>query len=126
MIDYALPVYTPEFVNSALRKECLSDMQFTVSDSLLFEVLILNIRTETITYSIRKAKHYKKDENAINDTISQLEKQMSGDPNVETANALAEQQRKLEEHREILIRRNITRSRVKWFEEAERSTKSIL
>ena len=52
-----------------------------------------------------------------------IEKQMSDDPNVDTANALAEQQRKLEEQREILMRGNITRSRVKWFEEAERSTK---
>ena len=51
---------------------------------------------------------------------------MSDDPNAETANALAEQQRKLEEHREILMRGNITRSRVKWYEEAKRSTKYFL
>ena len=126
VMDYALPVYTYDFVNSALGNERFSDLQFSISDSLLFEVLILNIRTETITYGIRKAKRYKRDENALNDTISRLEKQMSSNPNVETADALAEQQRKLEEHREHLMRGNITRSRVKWYEEAERSTKYFL
>ena len=126
MLDYALPVYAPDFVKSVSGNQRLSDMQFTISDSLLFDVLILNIRTETITYSIRKAKGYKKDEKALNHAIAELEQQMSSNPSVEVAEELSEKQNRLEEHREIRMRGNITRSRVQWFEEGERSTKYFL
>ena len=126
VLDYALPVYVPDFVKSVSGNERFSDMQFTINDSLLFEVLILNIRTETITYSIRKAKRYKRDEKALNCAIAQLEQQMNSSPSAEVAEELYEKQKKLEEHREILMRGNITRSRVKWYEEGERSTKYFL
>ena len=113
-------MYMTEYVKSVLEKERLGDIQFTISDLLLFEVLLLNIRTETITYSIRKSKRSKRDEKALNDTIARLEQQM--DPSTETAEKLAEKRKNLEERREVRMRGNITRSRVKWFEEAERST----
>ena len=51
---------------------------------------------------------------------------MSSNPDVETDDALAEQQRKLEDHRELLMRGNIIRSRVKCYEEGERSTNYFL
>ena len=126
IMDYALPVYDPEFAKSVIGSERFMDLEFTISDALLFEVLVLNIRTETITYSIRKRKQLIREEQALNRAIEQLEQRMSSSPSAETAGQLTEKQKLLEEHREVRMRGNITRSRVKWFEEAERSTKYFL
>ena len=127
IIDYALPVYLPEYLVSCITCEGLSNVQFTISDFLLFEVLILNIRTETITYSIRKSKRkIRREEDTLNTSIERLEQEMSNNPDTDIAEQLSENRRKLESIREIRLRGSIQRSRVRWFEEGEKSSKYFL
>ena len=107
IIDYALPVYLPEYLVSCITCEGLSNVQFTISDFLLFEVLILNIRTETITYSIRKSKEIRREKDTLNTSIERLEQEMSNNPDTDIAEQLSENRRKLESIREIRLRGSI-------------------
>ena len=124
--DYALPVYRTDFLVSSIGIENLNEIQFTISDSLLFDVLILNIRTETITYGIRKSKQFSKEEDKLNAAIAQLEQQMNVNPSAEIAEQLTEKHKQLEEVREVRLHGSIRRSRARWFEEGEKSSKYFL
>ena len=53
-IEYAVPVYTYEYLNA----DNDWDIQFTIDDNLLLEMLLLKIRGTTISYSssLKKAE----------------------------------------------------------------------
>ena len=56
ILQYALSVYSSDFMANHG-----GEVDFAISDSLLWEVLILNIRTETVTYSIHRKREMKKE-----------------------------------------------------------------
>ena len=89
-------------------------------------MLILNIRTETIIYGIRKSKQFSKDEDNLNAAIAQLERQMDVNPNAEMAKQLTEKHKQPEELREVRLHGSPRRSGARWFEEGEKSSKYIL
>lgn len=51
----------------------LSDIQFTVSDQLFFETLLMEIRGKTISYSSYKKKKENSEETALRENIAQIE-----------------------------------------------------
>ena len=51
--SYACPVYSEQYLASS---ECRKEVRMTIDDALFMETLLMKIRSETITYSIRKKK----------------------------------------------------------------------
>ena len=73
---YALPVYTREFLIEDLGQTA----QFTVSLSLLWVALILQLRTQTISYSISQTRNKAKTEEKIVCAIQRLEEEIDQNP----------------------------------------------
>ena len=58
--QYAIPLYDAEFLANNIE-----NVQFTINDSLFFEMLLLNIRSETVSYSKSVSKAIRKQENDL-------------------------------------------------------------
>ena len=57
---YSLPVYSRSFV-----RDFPADVEVVISWRLFWETLILNMRTETISYAIQKRKRFKEEESNL-------------------------------------------------------------
>ena len=118
---YALPVYTGAFIS-----ENPEDISVTISWSLFWETLILNMRTETITYSIYKNRKRNEEERRIIYNINRLESLDQNTITTEEERELVIYKEKLEELRRIKIDGIIARSRERWYEQGERCTAYFL
>ena len=78
--QYALPVYDIEYLKTVQGKKELLDVSYRISDALLYETIMLNIRTETITYGIYKKKQMRREERAILKEIEKLEARCNEQP----------------------------------------------
>ena len=67
--QYAVLVYDIDNLNNVATE----DIQFTISDQLFFETLLMEIRGKTISYSTYKKKKEEKEEEELKKTISDLE-----------------------------------------------------
>ena len=67
--EYAIPIYREEYVNGNPAR-----VELTISSSLFFEVLMLTLRRETVSFGIRKKKMEKEQEIQLESAISQMEK----------------------------------------------------
>ena len=121
LLTYTLPIYTEDFVctNPAAA-------QLRISWITFWETLILNIRTETISFAIHKAKCKNIAEKGIMKEIQELEEVVQRAPCREAVCDLEAAREKLEQIRMHKIDGIITRSRVKWHEKGERSTSYFL
>ena len=105
-----LPTYNLEFFNNNLNDHLLA---FTISNPLFLDVLLMEIRGKTISFSaFKKKKNKEKEEKLINEN--------SLDPNFELLEAKREE---LENVRKEKMQGIIVRSRVRWAEEGEKPTK---
>ena len=68
LATYALPVYKETFISEKPK-----EIDINISWSLFWEVLVLNMRTESITYSIHKTKKRNEEEKTVINNISRLE-----------------------------------------------------
>ena len=121
--QYALPVYTQNFL---LDEGCFKDIQFQISDDLFYETLLMMIRGETIKFSKRKAKRTKEKEKELLTRISNAHSQFCDARTDENAFRLKKYQEELENLRKPIISGLIVRSRTRWHEEGERSSKYFL
>ena len=113
--QYMLPVYNADFFKDNLNND---QLQFTVSHQLFLEVLLMEIRGKTISYSSYKKKKEKEKEESLLNEIATLEK--STDQNFDLLETKKEE---LENVRREKIKGIIVRSRVRWAEEGEKPTK---
>ena len=97
-----------------------------VNDTLLYETILLNIRTETIAYSIHRKKQRRRDEQKNIEEISKLENRCSEQPALLHAEELSIKYKELEEVRKPLIDGLIVRSRANWYQMAERPSQFLL
>ena len=114
---YASPVYNYEFIKRYPEK-----LQFTISDSLLWETILLNIRTETVSYGIHKKRMFLREEKDLLKNIADAELEVHTHCTEETLNQLESHKGRLEEMRRLKMEGIITRSRAKWYEAGEKST----
>ena len=118
---YSLPVYSPSFV-----QDCPAEVEITTSWSLFWETLILNMRTETISYSIKKRKSYTEEESKLNREIQVIENMDEINVLIEIQSRLTVYQNKLEELRKMKMEGVVVRSRARWYEQGEKSTAYFL
>ena len=123
VVQYAIPVYTEEYITNT---DNYVNVQFTIKDSLFYEVLLMLIRGETVRYCKRKARTQRQKENELLDNIQSAQLLFNQNICNENAEGLHEAKEKLEKHRKPYIEGLIVRSRVQWHEEGEKSSKYFL
>ena len=95
-----------------------SEMKFSINDQLFFEVLLMEIRGKTISYSCHKKKTEDKTEKKLISEIEALEKDNDADINI-----IASKKAELQELRAKRLESLKIRSRAKWIDEGEKATK---
>ena len=121
VLTYALPVYTEEFV-----RQNVSDVEMTISWSSFWEVLILNLRTTTVSFAIHKKRSREAEEKKALKEINELEEEAQITPNQKNVENLQIAKERLELIRKHKLEGVIVRSRAKWREEGERSSSYFL
>ena len=119
---YSVPVYDANYVRECVENSNCWSLEFMISDSLLFEAIILSCRTETITYSIRKSKESRRKQKELEDVILLLEHQQSVVPTEANGVQLEIKQQALEDLRRPYVDGLIIRSRANWYQNSEKST----
>ena len=114
--EYALPVYNENFLKTNFNK----DIQYTISESLFLEMLLLRIRGESISFSSYSKKKDRSEEQNIIEKINSLEKL---EPTLSNVNELNCKKEELEMLREKTLKGHMIRSRALYFTECEKPTK---
>jgi exonuclease III len=113
--QYAIPLYNLENINNILNEEIM----FTINDQLFLEVLLMEIRGRTISYSAYKKKVENVKEKSLIEEIQALEE----DECTTNSELLEEKRNELIEIRQTKLKGHFIRSRAKWVEEGEKPTK---
>ena len=101
--EYAVPVYNRDNLNSILD----SNIQFTVSDCLFLDTLLLRIQGETIRFASHIKKKEKLEENKLIEILKNLE-----NPSLPDFPKLEDTKSKRKPIRELKVKGNLIRSRV--------------
>ena len=120
--QYAIPLYTLDYLSNPSH---YADIEFRIDINLFYETLLMMIRGETVKFSKRKARRNREQESKIINDIETLQKQIASGSHEKNEELLRAKDR-LEELRAPKIQGLITRSRVAWYEEGEKSTKYFL
>ena len=112
--QYMLPVYNFEYFKDNINDEL---MEFSISNQLFLEMLLMEIRGKTISYSAYKKKQKIERENMLIKSIQNLEN--SPEPDLVLIESKKEE---LENLRKEKLNGIIVRSRVRWAEEGEKPT----
>ena len=121
VLTHALPVYTEDFV-----RQNINGIEINISWSNFWEVLVLNLRTATISFAIHKKRTRESEEKKLIKEIKGLEETVQSDANRENIENLELAKESLEQLRKHKVEGIIIRSRAKWHEEGERSTSYFL
>ncbi|MCG7878665.1 MAG: reverse transcriptase domain-containing protein [Candidatus Thiodiazotropha endolucinida] len=113
--QYIIPIYNLEFINDNKNNEVL---EFTISYQLFLEMLLMEIRGKTISYSAYKKKQKNEKEGNLIKDIEILENLPN--PDLEL---IETKKQELENLRKEKLNGVIIRSRVRWAEEGEKPTK---
>ena len=116
---YACPIYSEDYMSSLGARESI---QLTISDDLFLETLLMNVRSETISFSIKTKKEKSDRERMLIKELNKLEslsKPSSGDIQM-----IDQKQMELKNLRNPANEGRIIRSRVRWYEEGERGSSS--
>ena len=100
-----------------------NEEKFIISDQMIFEMLKLEIRGQTIAYSSAKKKLQNIEEKKLDKKIDKLHETFSKNPNQENTLKLNEAQNELKILREKKVEGIIMRSKAKWHLEGERNSK---
>ena len=110
--EHMLPVYNLENIENVPNDQ----IQFTISDQLFCEMLLLKICAKTISYACYKKKADSAKETELESKISDL----SSKVNLGNIEELEQLKTELEELRKKKTEGIIIRSRVKWIQEGEK------
>ena len=119
--EYAVPIYRDEYIENNQTK-----VQLTISSTLFFEVLLLTLRRETVSFGIRKKEGERKDERKLESDIRMLEIKNDGLGRREISDELHRKKTELERIRENKLRGSLVRSRAIWREYSEKPSKYFL
>ena len=119
---YACPIYNREKLDQLNH----NDIQFTISDQLFFETILLNIRTMTIPYSSKKKKDRKTREYDLEKQIKTIQNLLGENHNAILEEILHELMTELEELREVYMKGLLLRAKANWVENGEKPTKYFL
>jgi exonuclease III len=112
--DYAALPYN----RLALNEIPLSHIHFVISDQLFLDVLLMKIRSKTISYATWKKRKYEEKEKNIESNIENLEnKQVLND---EEKNTLEYEKQELVKIRDYKMKGVLLRSRARWVNEGEK------
>ena len=119
-LQYAVPVYNIEYL-----KDMDPDLiEYTISDQLLFETLLMEIRGRSISYATFKKKKETEEENKLNKMLTQLEEKSNiTEDDIESIDLVRQD---LESFRKKKIEGIAVRSRVQWLHSGEKPTKYFL
>ena len=90
----------------------------TISDDLFLETLLMNIRSEAISYTVKRAKERTEKERQIFLNLQDLE--LLSCPSQEDIENIRNKQAELQSIRSAANEGRIIRSRAKWYEEGEK------
>ena len=119
--EYAVPVYNEENL-----RENFTSVEFTTSARFFFEVLMLTLRRETISYGIRKKKEEQREEKELEFRIHMLERNLTDTIDDDIIEQLETKRKQLEKLREKRLKGNIVRPRAIWREYSEKPSKYVL
>ena len=121
--EYAVPLYSEAFLSDPKNYDAV---QCTIDIGLFYETLLMLLRGETVKYSKQKARMRKAEELSIMNRIDDFRKRLPEELTEENVNELKNMQNRLESLRAPKIQGLITRSRVAWYDQGERSSKYFL
>jgi len=113
--QYAIPVYNFDKISEISD----TDIQFTISDQLFLDTLLMEIRGKSISYSAYKKKEEEKEEIILIRSISEIEKKLTLD-NQEQLETLQDSLQKIRKHK---MQGYLIRSRANIIENDEKPSK---
>ena len=123
IIQYAIPVYNKDYLTDERN---FPSIEFTITNSLFYETLIMMLRGETVKYCKRKARERRSKEYTLVSEIQIAQNNFNENKCERNSQLLSKAQEDLESHRKPYINGLIIRSRTQWHEEGEKSTKYFL
>ena len=121
--QYAVPLYHPDVYNDI---NSYPYIELTINECQFYETLIMMIRGESVKYSKQKARRHRKLEKQIEAEIREAQNKLAASGTHQDAVLVDTVKKKLENIREPMIEGLITRSRVTWHEQGERSSQYFL
>ena len=118
--EYAVPVYSYDYI-----AENPAYVELKISSSLFFEVLIMVIRRETISFGIKKKREERNQEKSLMNIICQLEKEADETGIQEIGDEVERKKKELEKIREKRLQGSLVRARAIWREQAEKPSKIL-
>ncbi|KAK6186929.1 hypothetical protein SNE40_006185 [Patella caerulea] len=115
--QYAIPVYKINAIHNIDNK----DIQFIINDEEFLDILLMEIRAKSMSYSIAKSKDQQKIEVNLIQAITTLEQKTN--LIIEQTNSIETKQKQLSEIRNTKMRGNLIRSRAQWVEQGEKPSK---
>ena len=119
-IQYAVTPYNLDYVDQVPA----SDLQLKINDQLFLEVLLMEIRGETIKYASKKKRVNIERESSLEKDIKLLEEELTNsNSNSDLLENINAKNRELEEIRQEKIKGVMLRSRARWVEHGEKPTR---
>ena len=115
--QYALPVYNFDNIDKTEKK----DLQFTISDQLFLDVLLMEIRSTVLSYSAKKKRENINTENALEQEIQQIESKLH--KTLEDHDSISAKKQTLQNLRKEKMDGILLRSRAKWASQGEKVSK---
>ena len=113
--QYAVPVYNLEKMNEVPNDQ----LTVSISDQLFFEVLLMEIRGDTISYACYKKKKDNETEEMLTKQLIDLESEVTEEDLTEIENL----KNQLEELRKKKMEGMAIRSRARWVKDGEKASK---
>ena len=114
-LQYSLPIYNYENLQNIPN----SEIQFTINDQFFLDILLMEIRGQTISFSSYKKNQNDRNEKLLAEKIFKLKQNLSADKMEELENLKLE----LTELRQIKVKGAVIRSRATNLLEGEKPTK---
>ena len=121
--QYAIPIYAQSFLLNPCN---YMNIELQIKEDLFYETLLMMIRGETVKFAKKKAKRAKEKEKELILKMENAHLQHCGIRTEESAASFEKCKEELENFRKTEISGLIVRSRTKWHEEGERSSKYFL
>ena len=110
--QYAIPIYNPDNLNDIPNQ----NIQFTINDQLFLEVLLMELRGQSISYSCYKKKQTDNRESELIDKIEKLEHNLT-DNDIQSLEICKEELKNIRKHK---LNGHLIRSRAQIIEDDEK------
>lgn len=117
--QYALPPYNLNNISQIPS----SELELSINDQLFLEVLLMEIRGETIKYASEKNKRNKCRQNSLEKDIQNLEKELARSNDRDILENIETKKLELEEMRRVKMEGVMMRSKARWVEHGEKPSK---